>query len=209
MAYDHDDAAWDLRPTNPTAHHVLLCLAHAACAQCGVTWIGVRGICDRTGVGINAVRQALAWLTREDFIRIHRYPKGGRGRSTEYIVLPQLVKLSTPLCGKCERNQNTHTPGVGYDKGGTDKSHTPGVGFSENPHGNGAETHLPGVGQQGITTQQGSALSRGPQEVATPPVEITPRLTDEDYAENVRMARELVASLSAQKTISEPKPREG
>jgi hypothetical protein len=197
VGYDHEDAAWTVNGLKADAHHVLLALAHAACVNCGVTWLGVATISLRTGIGATRIRQMLAELVAADHVRIFRYPKGGRGRSTEYVVLPQLVKLSTPLCGKCVGNQKTHRTGDGYSGEGVSNTHRTGDGYSEKPTAAEAKTHRTSGGQPVSESQpvSGTAASGAPEAVASPPVSSTTL----SPSENVARARELIASLTTRK----------
>ena len=84
---------------SPGPKNVLNVLAFYACEQCGHARPGVALLMLSTGLGERAVRLALDGLrSRPDLLRVYRYPKGGRGVTTEYVVMPELAKLSTDDC---------------------------------------------------------------------------------------------------------------
>lgn len=103
MSNKHLNAAWPL--TLVAAHKfVLVALADHACEICGLTWPGVSRLARETGLAERTVQDALKALTAANHLAIRSYPKGGRGRTTEYIVLPGVTVLSTAPCAKCQFN---------------------------------------------------------------------------------------------------------
>jgi hypothetical protein len=98
----------------PGSKAVLYCLADLACDRCGRAWPGVEFIARRTEMGKTGVRKALDDLKAAGLITVHAFPSGGRGRATEYIVLPQLPKLSTAPCVECGERSKTHRTGGGF-----------------------------------------------------------------------------------------------
>jgi hypothetical protein len=95
---------------------VLVALADHACEFCGLTWPGISSLQRDTGLGERTIQEALKALAAAGHIRIRDYPHGGRGRATEYIVLPTTPGLSkapfataTPWppapCDKCKFNR--------------------------------------------------------------------------------------------------------
>ena len=107
MGYRQQAAALKIQlPAGPK--NVLNVLAFHACDLCGRAWPGVPTLALETGLSPRAVKDALAELRgRADLLAVYRYSKGGRGVSTEYIVIPALAKLSTPECGRCENRTDT------------------------------------------------------------------------------------------------------
>jgi len=100
---------------------VLTWLAFHACENCGLCWPGMKLLCLETGLGETAIRKGIDGLERAGQVRIHGYATGGRGRATEYVVLPGLPEFSTAPCGKCRQNLRNPSRSVGFDNGVTDK----------------------------------------------------------------------------------------
>jgi hypothetical protein len=107
VSYEHLDAAAELEGLAPGPKLVLVALAKTACKTCGLGWPGVKWIARKTGMKETSIRAALEVLRSRDLIQIHGYATGGRGRSTEYVVLPGLFELSTAPCGECRANMQT------------------------------------------------------------------------------------------------------
>lgn len=92
----------------PGPKNVLNVLAFHACDLCGRAWPGVPTLALETGLSPRAVKDALAELRdKPELVTIYRYSKGGRGVSTEYIVIPAVAKLSTADCGRCSNRTDT------------------------------------------------------------------------------------------------------
>jgi hypothetical protein len=92
----------------PGPKNVLNILAFHACDLCGRAWPGVPTVALETGLSQRAVQDALKELReRPELVTVYRYPKGGRGVSTEYLVMPELAKLSTAECGRCGNRTDT------------------------------------------------------------------------------------------------------
>jgi hypothetical protein len=112
-----------LRVSLPTpSKFVLVCLAHHASELCGLARPGVWLLAAETGLSDRAVREALKILRarkdehdRPEWLKIYRYPHGGRGVTTEYIVMPGVEKLSTAECGKCSSKGKTLHPVQGIE----------------------------------------------------------------------------------------------
>ena len=112
MSFEHLSAAGELdagvgTPLTARGKAVLWVLALRACRDCGLAWPGARYLEAKTGLGESAVRGGLRELERAGYLKIHAYPTGGRGRATEYIVLPALLELSTAPCGECRSRMKT------------------------------------------------------------------------------------------------------
>jgi len=104
-------------PSGPKG--VLNVLAFHACELCGRAWPGVALIALETGLMERSVREALVELRRHpELLTVYRYPKGGRGMTTEYLVMPGVAKLSTPECGKCSNRADTLHLAQGLTKTG-------------------------------------------------------------------------------------------
>jgi hypothetical protein len=92
----------------PSPKNVLNILAFHACDLCGRAWPGVPTIALETGLSPRAVQDALKELRdRPELVTVYRYPKGGRGVSTEYLVMPAVAKLSTADCSRCGNRTDT------------------------------------------------------------------------------------------------------
>lgn len=174
MSFEHLDAAADLELGNPTAKLVLIPLARAACLTCGIAWPGVAFMVRKTGLGTTAVRKGLDWLEAHGLVLVHAYPKGGRGRSTEYIVLPGVMKLSTAPCEQCRLRMKTPRDAVGL----LAERQREALGIRENPPLTGSETHREAATNQSENHNQSRAYARTPEAeapaapspIVTPPV---------------------------------------
>lgn len=101
MSNRHHAAGLELVIGSPGAKAILLLLCDRACERCGLAWPGVPTLARWSEMSVASVRRALDTLREAGHIDVHRFPKGGRGLSTEYIVLPALPDLSTAPCGEC------------------------------------------------------------------------------------------------------------
>jgi hypothetical protein len=102
--------------------HVLQCLAFRACGTCGHARPSVPLLALDTGMSERAVRDALVELRqRPDLLAVWAYSKGGRGRTTEFIVMPALAKLSTMDCADWGKHSNTLRQLPGIDNSVTPK----------------------------------------------------------------------------------------
>ncbi len=102
--------------------HVLQVLAWHACQHCGLSRPGVWLICAETGLAERAVRDALKVLRTHqgengklDLARPWRYAKGGKGLTTEYVVMPEVAKFSPDQCAKCASVGKTLHPMQGNE----------------------------------------------------------------------------------------------
>jgi hypothetical protein len=160
----------DCKHNHPAKLTLMVVSAHA-CDYCGMAWPGVRKLCEETGMGATAVRGALDWLVKEGHLEVRAYAHGGRGRSTEYIILPRIRELSTAPCGKCQFHQANPSRGEGFGKDVTRKP-TATRGVSAKPTARKAKTHRTGGDQltreHQLTT--GADLAEKPGSgAATPP----------------------------------------
>lgn len=117
MAIKLISLTWSVQVT-PPQKLVLLALADNACEFCGLAWPGMAHLETKTGLGETAISSAVKALTSrtEGLLRIHRYARGGRGRATEYIVLPGVTELSTAPCGKCQLRMQYPPSRGGFDE---------------------------------------------------------------------------------------------
>lgn len=172
---------------------VLMILASHACNLCGLCWPGMKTLTQECGLGQTRIREALDELVSGDLIAVHAYPKGGRGRATEYVVLPKHMELSTAPCGKCRENQEKPPRGEGFDESGTQKP-TARRGVSAKPTGK-----TPRTGEDQL-----SVLNLNPQEQhadpqASPSGGATPldvRATPTSAPEALAKVREMTQGIS-------------
>jgi hypothetical protein len=88
----------------PIIKHVLSVLAFHACEDCGLAWPGVKLLALETGLAERTVRDTLVTLrSMPALVTVVSYAQGGRGRTTEYVVIPSVARLSTSDCGKCAK----------------------------------------------------------------------------------------------------------
>jgi len=66
---------------------VLLAYADHANTDTGVCWPTKLTIALKTGLSERAVQRAVKDLIDMGFLRVKAYPRGGRGRATEYVVV--------------------------------------------------------------------------------------------------------------------------
>jgi len=169
VSFQHLQAVADLELGNPTAKLVLYQLARCACGDCGIAWPGIPYLALKTGLGATAVRKGLEWLEAAHYVRIHAYPKGGRGRSTEYVVAEGLMELSTAPCGECRKRMKTHRHAMGFDGSVTAKSGKPTASRAQNPP--------PGDTQEVIEAEEVRAADP-PARQASPPGAAEPPLSE-------------------------------
>lgn len=144
----------------PAVKAVLLALAWHSCEQCGTAWPGHSALAADTNLGRSAIAAALATLVQDGWLVIGRFPNGGRGLATEYVVLPSVRELSTAPCGICRTNMKKGPPAGQYYAMPGQNHPAPGP-FPVETVRNRPENHPPGGHQQSVTTQQsGSAAPR-------------------------------------------------
>ncbi len=151
---------------------VLLVMAGHCCKFCGLTWLGLDRLTQECGVSVTTLRAAIADLVSLGHLKIAYYPKGGRGKATEYVVFPNDPRLIPARCRVCLENQQKGPRGGGFDKGKTARQAR---GIAEKPLGNdpqkGQHGYHPTVIQHKSTVSAASGAS-GPRpavgEPATP-----------------------------------------
>ena len=139
MGYKAADVAARVVAGSPSAKAVLNAMARRACDACGLTWAGVGAIASDTELGKTTIRDNLSRLTRDGLLVVARFPQGGRGLSTEYIVLPGLMKLSPAPCGRCASEMKKAPPAGAFARMSSGKA-PGGGGFSSvsDPKGTGS-----------------------------------------------------------------------
>lgn len=101
MGFRHSQAAYALTLGNPGRKATLIALASRACENCGICWPGVTWIMLATEMSERSTRRCLTELAAAGHIVVRRYPQGGRGVATEYLILPTLPKLLAAPCPQC------------------------------------------------------------------------------------------------------------
>lgn len=114
MSAQHQRVAWDIIGLDTHERLLLLAYARHACQNCGLCWPGNVRLQIMTAMGRSTVTAVAARLVAGGHLRIHAYPRGGRGMSTEYVVLPKELGLSTAPCGKCVDNFKTNRTAGGF-----------------------------------------------------------------------------------------------
>lgn len=131
MSNRHIDAAWQVKLPG-RQKLILLALADHACDECGLAWPGIPRLAERTGIGATTLREDVQALTDAGLIEIRRYPRGGRGRATEYVVLRAYVEVGQAPCAECARKLagphagETHRAGDGFRPARAANTHHPG-----------------------------------------------------------------------------------
>ena len=162
MGFKTAEVAYPLTVGSPGDKSVLAALAFHACDDCGLTWAGVNLLSADTEMGKTRLREALANLVAAGHLRIYRFPHGGRGLSTEYVVLPQHPRLSTAPCGKCVIKMKKPPQGGGFaKKSGENPPHGGAFPVSGNAKatGSGPESHRTGGDHQSENNHQSGSAS--------------------------------------------------
>jgi hypothetical protein len=179
----------------PATKSVLIAIADAGCNACGLAWPGAPLLESKTELGNSTVRKSLNELERQGLIRTVRYPNGGRGVTTEYLVLEHVVELSPAPCEECRKRMKNPPPAGTYNKSVTNKPATTERVSGETRHHR-AKNPPPRGDQQSVTATT----------VSTPTVESSPTAhlkspsdpTDPTpWAENAAQARALADKFGA------------
>lgn len=152
--------AYPLDLGKPAPKAVLLAMAWHACDDCRTSWPGHSLLTADTHLGRTAIKAALATLVLDNWLVIGRFPNGGRGLATEYVVLPSFPVKSTAPCGECRnRMKKGPPPGWFYNLGTTNRpSPDP---FVPETGRNPDEKGSPGDHHQSVTIHQsGEAVPR-------------------------------------------------
>ncbi len=169
-------------------------LAIRACPKCGITWPGVTNLMRSTGMGETLLRESLGELVGRKLVAIHRYPSGGRGRATEYIVLPLHMELSTAPCGECQSLMKTPRAAKGMTEPGQ-KNPSRGEGYSQNPSETDAKPRARVRHQQEEQQQQERAQARETDPSASPSGAATPLISEPPPPTSASEARATVERL--------------
>jgi len=104
----------------PGRRLVLLLLAWRSCDACGLAWPGITWLCDNAEMSERSVQRALAELAGAGIVETRSYATGGRGRSTEYVVMPSRTELSTAPCAECGQRRRNPVKSAGYSAPGAE-----------------------------------------------------------------------------------------
>lgn len=76
------------RALSSAQRFVLMAYAFHANAQDGIAWAKRSTVARETGLSERTVIDAVSELVQVKLMVVHAYPNGGRGKSTEYRILP-------------------------------------------------------------------------------------------------------------------------
>lgn len=158
MGFRRLAAAYGVVVGTPSAKAVLVALAWHACEDCSLAWPGRRSLAEKTEIGERRISSALAELVKAGHLTIFRYPFGGRGVSTEYVVLPQVGELSTAPCGECRKRMKNPAGTTRFSENREQAATFSGPGNAI-PSTDGTKTAPPSAHQQSVQLQQ-SALAK-------------------------------------------------
>jgi hypothetical protein len=117
VSWHHKEAVRDVQCRGgPHSKAILKAMADAACEFCSLCWPGVKCLARENMIGQTRIREALEELATDGYLKIHAYPHGGRGRTTEYIVTMRVGEDVQAPCAKCRENKESHRPAVGMTK---------------------------------------------------------------------------------------------
>jgi hypothetical protein len=91
--------AFEAVVSGPSTKFVLVAMADLACGVCGLAWPGVGLLGRHTQLGPTKIREAIDELTAAGHLSVHAFSRGGRGRSTEFLVFPSMAEAPAPCPG--------------------------------------------------------------------------------------------------------------
>lgn len=107
MSFEHLGAIRKMQLSS-ASKAVLTWAAWHACRGCGLAWAGVMVLGVETCLNERTVRRALNDLAQRRLLIVVGYGQGGRGRATEYLVVPDMVKLPGGTCATCGKVADPH-----------------------------------------------------------------------------------------------------
>jgi len=138
-------AAFEVTVGDANAKALLVALADHACEHCGLAWPGVKLLREKTEQGEKRVQAGVKLLLDAGLLAVFRFPHGGRGLSTEYVVLPHLWEGATRPCIRC-RSVMKSLDGIQVVSVGKTPHTGAGVLIDETPHtGAGVLTETPSI----------------------------------------------------------------
>lgn len=202
MGYRLVAAAYRINLGNsPATKSVLVAIADAGCNACGLAWPGARLLEQKTELGNSTVRKSLNDLEKQGLIRAVRYKNGGRGVTTEYLVLEHVIELSPSPCGECRTKMKNPPPTGGYDGSLTNKPATTRRVSVETRHHRDENPPPRGYQQSEQINSQSAENSPSARPIPSEPPDPTP------WAENAAQARRLADEFRV--TPDPPSSRDG
>lgn len=118
MAWQHMVRIADLENVTGEQKLVLFALATRACITCGFVWSGSDYLARKARRGETTIKAALRELKYAGLIDVHAYSRGGRGRATEFILLPRDFTYAPAPCSYClkRRESGRHATGMTESK---------------------------------------------------------------------------------------------
>ena len=103
-------AAYELTAGDSANKALLVALADHACDECGLAWPGTKLLHAKTELRTKRIQAGLKSLIDAGWISVYRFPFGGRGLSTEYVVLPHLWDGAIRPCQRCRSAMKSPAP---------------------------------------------------------------------------------------------------
>lgn len=208
MSFDHLGLIANLELA-ATPKLILYALGNCACKACGLAWPGMTYLRAKTGLGETAISAGLKALLRDGHVTVRKYGHGGRGRTTEYIVIPGLWPPSIDApCEVCDANMAK--PAASRPVSGSQGHKPPATrpvsgGNSYIPAAQGPINPPPG----GHHTVSNTRYSHGEDATASPPRSASPRISEPPQRPHASEAARRVGELwDAEHGIRREKPQE-
>lgn len=106
MSYRHLSIIAELE-IPPQQKLVLYQIGNLACEDCGLAWPGMTYLAKKTRLGEKSIASAIRELKHGRFLDVTGYSRGGRGRTTQYVVLAAYLELGNAPCATCVENLKT------------------------------------------------------------------------------------------------------
>jgi len=180
VSFTHLYAAAELRLQSPSQKLVLMIMAKVACDNCGLAWPGMTYLEETTALGRATIQRALSGLVASGQLSPRAYTTGGRGRATQYLVLPIDVPLNENApCHLCRNNLKLSEKGLmvrPFGQNVMEKGpHGEAVSDEKGPHGEAVSDKGPhGGGVKGLMVRHYSISTdtvSGAEHPATPSAE--------------------------------------
>jgi hypothetical protein len=107
MAWQHMAEIAEMENISGDQKLVLFSLATRACLECGLVWAGLDYLTRKSRRSETTVSAALRELKYTGLVTVHAYSRGGRGKATEYILLPQAFAYASAPCVACQERRQT------------------------------------------------------------------------------------------------------
>jgi len=176
VSFRHLEWVADREDLPPQQKLILWQIGSVACKHCGLAWPGTRYLATKTGLGEKSVVSALRELKTAGLIDVQSYSKGGRGRTTEYVVLGRYLEFAPAPCRVCLENMKTPQGSRGIDPEKPLKGEgVSGVSKRKPPLSAAGNPSRETVHTVSILTQSGKDPSASPPGAAAPPSSDDPR----------------------------------